>query len=217
MIQSRFVFVCSILFVFMLPVHTNEDRIHEAVKAGNFYEVRSLLEINPQLARIPDENGMTPFHWVSISGRKDIAELLIEKGADINVKDKWNMMPLSRANQLGHREMVNLLLEHGVELPSDLKEIQKVAHYAAVKGHIKLFEQLMQRSKETNLKNPEGGSFLHSAAEGGAEEIAEMLLKKEIKDRSFVFALATNASQFSPFSTHRHPEIRLSLPKWRGQ
>jgi hypothetical protein len=38
-----------------------------------------------------------------------------------------------------------------------------------------------------------------------------------IKDKNFVFALATNASQFSPFSTHRHPEIRLSLPKWRGQ
>ncbi len=138
------------------------------------------------------------FAWVSISGRKDIAELLIEKGADINVKDKWNLTPLSRANQLGHWEVVNLLLEHGVELPSDLREIQKVAHYAAAKGHIKLFEQLMQRSKGTNLKNPEGGSFLHSAAEGGAKEIAEMLLKEEIpvdqKDRYGWIALHVAAS-----------------------
>jgi ankyrin repeat protein len=186
MIHRRFAFVCSIL-IFILPVHTNGDRIHEAVKAGRFEEVRSLLEINPQLARIPDENGMTPLHWASVSGRKDIAELLIEKGADLNIKDKWNLTPLSRANQLGRRGVVNLLLERGVELPSDLRDIQKHAHYAAVKGHIKLFEQLMQRSEEANLKNPEGGSFLHSAAEGGAKDIAEMLLKEEIpvdqKDR----------------------------------
>jgi ankyrin repeat protein len=178
MIHRRFAFVCSIPLILILPFETNGDRIHEAVKAGDIEEVRSLLKINPQLAGIPDENGMTPLHWISISGRRDIAELLIEKGADLNVKDKWNLTPLSRANQLGHREVVNLLLEHGVELPRDLREIQKHAHNAAVKGHLKLFERLMQRSAETGLKNPEGGSFLHSAAEGGAKEIAEMLLQE---------------------------------------
>jgi len=187
MIHRKIALSCSILFISILPVHLKGDRIHEAVKAGVLEDVRSLLENSPQLARIPDENGMTPLHWASISGRRDIAELLIKKGADINAKDKWGLTPLSRANQLGHREVVNLLLEHGVQLPGDLREIQKFAHYAAVKGHVKLFEQLMQRSKETNLKNLEGGSFLHSAAEGGSREIAERLLEEGIpvdqKDR----------------------------------
>ena len=187
MIHRRTALFCSILFISTLPVHPKADRIHEAVKAGVLEEVRSLLENNPQLARIPDENGMTPLHWVSISGRRDIAELLIDKGADINSKDKWGLTPLSRANQLGHQEVVNLLLEHGVKFPCGLREIQKFAHYAAIKGHVKLFAQLMQRSKETNLKNLEGGSFLHSAAEGGSKEIAEILLGEGIpvdqKDR----------------------------------
>ena len=34
-----------------------------------------------------NEGGLTPLHTAAMNGHKEIAELLIEKGADVNAKD----------------------------------------------------------------------------------------------------------------------------------
>ena len=53
--------------------------------------------------------GQTPLHW---SGA-DVAELLIAKGADINVKDANGSTPLSLAISKKNEEIINLLKKHG--------------------------------------------------------------------------------------------------------
>ena len=44
-------------------------------------------------------------------GYTEAVSLLIEKGADINVKDNSGRMPLYYASTDGHTEVVNLLIE----------------------------------------------------------------------------------------------------------
>ena len=49
------------------------------------------------------------------SGRKDIVELLIAKGADVNVRTKGGRTPLDLAKRRGYTEIIELLREHGAK------------------------------------------------------------------------------------------------------
>ncbi|HUS48518.1 MAG TPA: ankyrin repeat domain-containing protein [Phycisphaerae bacterium] len=51
-------------------------------------------------------------HEAALGGRKAVAELLIDKGADVNAKDKAGRTPLGVA--LGE-EVVELLKKHGAK------------------------------------------------------------------------------------------------------
>jgi ankyrin repeat protein len=45
----------------------------------------------------------------------DMVELLITKGADVNLKLGGGKMPLERAKEEGHKEMIELLRKHGAK------------------------------------------------------------------------------------------------------
>jgi ankyrin repeat protein len=59
--------------------------------------------------------GMSPLHIAAMDGRTDIAQLLIDAGADVNATDgaRGRTTPLDLALREGHSEMVQLLREYG--------------------------------------------------------------------------------------------------------
>jgi len=57
----------------------------------------------------------TALHYAAEKGHKEIAELLIAKGADVNAKDNRGRTPLWWAKRRGHTEIVELLRKHGAE------------------------------------------------------------------------------------------------------
>ena len=54
-------------------------------------------------------------------GRKDIVELLIAKGADVNAKDDGGGTPLDRTGLSHYSETANLLRKHGGKTGEELK------------------------------------------------------------------------------------------------
>jgi len=55
----------------------------------------------------------TPLHEACSTGQKDVVELLIAKGADMNAKNNKGQAALSLAKEQGHEEIVELLRKHG--------------------------------------------------------------------------------------------------------
>jgi len=64
---------------------------------------------------IDRRRGTTPLHLVVFRGNKDLVELLIQNGADVNAKSGQGETPLALAEQREHREIVKLLQKHGAK------------------------------------------------------------------------------------------------------
>ncbi len=54
-------------------------------------------------------------------GYKEIAELLIAKGADVNAKDAYGRTPLDWAIVDNHTEIADLIRKHGGKTGEELK------------------------------------------------------------------------------------------------
>ena len=51
----------------------------------------------------------TPLHWAAKDGHLEMAKLLLEFNADINLKDDYNRTPLKVAKQCNKMDVANLI------------------------------------------------------------------------------------------------------------
>ena len=65
------------------------------------------------------ESGRNPLHSAAMEGHKEIAELLITKGADVNAKDRlmdYTPLHLAALALDGRKEVVELLIAKGADV-----------------------------------------------------------------------------------------------------
>lgn len=139
----------------------------KAVCDGDSDRVREMLAISPDMAGLRDD-GATPLHLAAIHNHKDVVDLLIEAGADLNARDdEYGSAPIGWANEKGHTEMTTYLFEKGSDV--DL-------HRAAAFGFIERVKQLL--SEDASLINETSGfgTPLHEASVWGHPEIVSLLL-----------------------------------------
>ena len=92
--------------------------IWEAVTTGNIEVVKQHLADGAPWPIAPAEDGDTPLHYAAVSGRKEVAELLIANGADVKAKNKYGWTPLYFAKT---KETADLLRKHGSKTGEELK------------------------------------------------------------------------------------------------
>jgi cytohesin len=118
----------------------------------------------------------TPLHTACSSGNKDIAELLIAKGADINARNKWDLTPLDAAIERGHDNVEELLLKFGAGGKNvGRTQLQR----AAAIGDIDRVRLLLARGADIEARGDQyGNTALLYAAVRGHKEIVKLLLEK---------------------------------------
>jgi hypothetical protein len=82
-----------------------------------------LIQLNATAARIgttaaTQEEASGILNWMldGLEKHKEIAELLIAKGAEVNAKDKYGRTPLHWAAKYGRKEIIELLLTNGADV-----------------------------------------------------------------------------------------------------
>ncbi|XP_076290222.1 uncharacterized protein LOC143213811 [Lasioglossum baleicum] len=106
-----------------------------------------------------------------------IVELLLSKGANVNVKSESGMTTLFAASRSGYKEIVGILLKYGAECDPGAGEDIKPLHAAAVEGHSKIVEILLKFGAEVNSRDMYGRTALHFAFRGKHEQIIRTLLE----------------------------------------
>ncbi|KAH0542984.1 hypothetical protein FGG08_002672 [Glutinoglossum americanum] len=122
------------------------------------------------------------------NGHEPIVKLLLERGADIEAKDKDGWTVLQRAVSNGHELVVNLLLERGADVEAKGKGRWTVLQRAASNGHELVVNLLLERGADVEAKSKSGWTALQWATSNGHEPIVKLLLEKgadiEVKDYS---------------------------------
>lgn len=96
--------------------------LHYAAQAHNIDACDELLpEAKPEVSRrrvnLEDLHGETPLHWACKSNApKSLIELLLQRGADLTVRDKEQQTPLYEACRVGNEAVVRLFLENGADI-----------------------------------------------------------------------------------------------------
>nr|KAF6424886.1 fibronectin type III and ankyrin repeat domains 1 [Molossus molossus] len=90
--------------------------LHWAADGGHCGVVEWMLQDGCEVDVMDAGSGWTPLMRVSaVSGNQRVASLLIEGGANVNVKDKDGKTPLMVAVLNNHEELVQLLLDRGAD------------------------------------------------------------------------------------------------------
>lgn len=164
------------LLILTSTVLTGCMSIHTAAREGNLKEVRR------QLAWGVNVNGShfftreTPLIEAASNGHADVVKLLIENGADVNLKGEAWYGPLHAAAAKGHIEVVKILLENGADV--NIFHHNKPLHNAAMNGHIEVAEILLAYGADINAKGTDEASPLHTAVSNNQLAMVKWLLSK---------------------------------------
>jgi len=95
----------------------------------------------------------------------EIAETLIENGADVNAEDRGGLIPLHNAASYGHVEIAQVLLKHGSHVNANDRWQFTPLHEAAQKGRTQLCALLLSHGADPYVKNQEGQTTIEVATQ----------------------------------------------------
>ena len=148
--------------------------IHRAVEKGNIEAVKQHLAAGTD---VNESDGiLTPLHYANT---KEIAELLIAKGANVNAKDKTGSPPLHRAVRKGQEDIVELLIAAGADVSVKWKRSEdNLLHAAASRGRTDIVKLLIANGLDVNAKNANESTPLHQVGHFGHTEVTKLLIEK---------------------------------------
>ncbi|MBM4167311.1 MAG: hypothetical protein FJ218_10400 [Ignavibacteria bacterium] len=87
--------------------------IFNAVENSDIEKVQELLRNDSSLVHSLGGYQKTPLHFAAENNRKEIAQLLIDVGANLEAETSWGMTPLAWAVNCGNNDVAELLLSQG--------------------------------------------------------------------------------------------------------
>ena len=87
-----------------------------AVRSGDLRAVKEQLANGVDINAGDSEFGVTALAWAALLDDTEIAKFLIEKGADVNMKNRDGSTPLHGAAFLGRTEIAELLIQKGADV-----------------------------------------------------------------------------------------------------
>ena len=90
--------------------------IHEVARFGNIEAVKQHIAAGVDVDAKQKYTRKTPLDCAAVWDRKEVAELLIGKGADVNAKGDGGKTPLHWAAQYGSKEVAELLISKGADV-----------------------------------------------------------------------------------------------------
>jgi uncharacterized protein len=203
----------------------------DAATQGDVAKVKEMLQADPSLAQSRDANGLSIVLKAAYYGRRDVVEVLLASGVQLNIfeaaatgqTDRVRTLieqdpalvnsyspdgfaPLSLAAFFGHPETVDVLLAAGAEVSAPSRETMKLTPLASAlaTGHNQIARTLIEHSADVNAKGDQDVTPLHTAAARGNIEAATFLLEHGAD----INATTTDGKKPITYAEERnHPEM----------
>ena len=151
-----------------------------ACKSGDDSLVLSLINsgVNVNcLARI-DCREWSPLMMASDKGHTDVVQLLLERGAQVDLQNNVGLTALIWASDKGHTDIVKLLLERGAQIDLQNNDEWTALMMASSCGQTEIVKLLLERGAQVDLQDNVGQTVLIEASDTGQTEIVKLLLER---------------------------------------
>ena len=148
-------------------------------KPLHYYTIRFFLERGADVDAV-DDNHSSLLHVASFYGNVEVVRLLLERGANTNVRNSEGQTPLHRIlvkfedkDVLGAIQL--LLLEHGADVDALDNDHSTPLHLASQYGSVRATRLLLEYGANVHLQNNDGHTPSQVASAKGHEELARLL------------------------------------------
>uniref|UniRef100_A0A671R2J8 Ankyrin-1-like n=1 Tax=Sinocyclocheilus anshuiensis TaxID=1608454 RepID=A0A671R2J8_9TELE len=160
--------------------------LHIAARNDDTRTAAVLLQNDPN-PDVLSKTGFTPLHIAAHYENLNVAQLLLNRGADVNFMPKVfkykldELTPLHCAARNGHVRIIEILLDQGAPIQAKTKNGLSPIHMAAQGDHLECIRQLLQYNAEIDDITLDHLTPLHVAAHCGHHRMAKVLLDKGAK------------------------------------
>jgi len=129
-------------------------------------------------------SGATPLNIAVEAGQKEVADLLLDNGANVNAKfGQLRLTPLHIAASQGNKDLAALLIEHGADVNAKYELIWEKSdwtplRYAIQNGNIELIQLLIDNGADPDEKDRFGQSMATIAMFDDDRETVDLLLTR---------------------------------------
>ncbi|GBP19378.1 Integrin-linked protein kinase homolog pat-4 [Eumeta japonica] len=209
------------------------EDIFQWCREGNALQVRVWLDDTEHDMNQGDDHGFSPLHWACKEGHVKIVEMLIKRGARINVTNMGDDTPLHLAAAHGHRPIVILLLQNRADVNFTNEHGNSPLHYACFWGYSAIAEDLVNAGALVSLANKDGDipldktkgqlvQRLHELAVQQGQELKKIQFKDQswlgLKTRSRDATLSRHKGiNINDLALHTRIAVTPSGETWRGR
>jgi ankyrin repeat protein/uncharacterized protein YceK len=148
-----------------------------AVQAGRLELARILLDRGAH----PDHRARdhAPLHYAARLEDPAVAELLLVRGASVDLRTDRKETPLHLAASLGHAPVAMLLIAHGADVEARDHQGATPLHAAAGIGHLAVAQALVEDGADINARTEDwDGGWLGIFEEKGTTPLGEALRRR---------------------------------------
>jgi ankyrin repeat protein len=151
--------------------------VFQSCVAGRTNQVLAEVDRDPYVLHAHSSDGWTPLHLAAFFGQADLANALLDRGADVNARSTNGMKntPLHAAAAGGKVGLVELLLKRGADANARQEGGFAALHSAAQAGNREMVAALLANGADVNLRADNNQSPLDLALTRGHGEVAALL------------------------------------------
>ncbi len=165
--------------VHLRKIGNGDTALSLAARRNDLVAVRALVDAGSEV-NVYDKEGKTPLLYALEEGRKEMRDLLLERGADVNYAERDdNFGALMRAADWGDVPLAALLLAHGANVnASGLWDRRTSLMRAAARNDLALVRLLCDKGAALDASHNDGlTALMFAAQEGHAPVVAELLAR----------------------------------------
>ena len=166
------------LLLTMLPRSVLDAALHGDVNTVIDWLDERVADANIVNARCTECAGMTLLIGSAVGGQKDLVACLLQRQADIDVRDAEGHSALMAATEHGQTAVVAALLKSGASTElRDETDGETALMTACSSGHSAIVHMLLRAGAKIDARDEDGASALELAARRGHAAVLKLLCK----------------------------------------
>jgi len=160
-----------------LRAAVGELDVFEAAALGDVDRLTALLDASPELVNAKAGDGFAPLHLACFFNQPQAAQLLVERGADVNAQadNPTRVRPLHSATAARSAEIVRRLLEAGADPDAQQQGGYTALHAVAAHDLRDIARLLRAHGADATVRTDDDKTAADMARDGGHSDIESLL------------------------------------------